>query len=264
MRKAFLSIIIIAFLLGGCHSDNSSDFEQAPIVMTSLPVDMNESQEPEVQQKLIKQADLRFSTDDMGLTRTMVFGLIHRHQAYIAGETSSMSSFEISEKIAIKVPSRNFDSLMTALAQEVQHFDAKEIRVTDVTSEYIDLQARINNKEVLEQRFLNLLDKTDSIEELLRIEKKVAEVREEIERAEARLNYLSRKVSYSEVNVEFYKSLEVAPTFGAEISAGFRNGWEYLKNIAIGLANVWPFLLALLVGWLLIRERKLLFFRQKA
>jgi DUF971 family protein len=138
----------------------------------------------------------------------------------------------------------------------VEHFDTKEIKVKDVTNEYIDLEARIYNKQRLEKRYLNLLENASTLSEMLTIEKKVAEVREEVEQAEGKLQYLKRKVSYSQIDVEFYKQYNVTPTFSDEITAGFTNGWGYLKWSAIGLTNLWPFLLIAIGIWLFVKEKK--------
>ncbi len=254
--KKVIAFLAIGFIIFSCQTNTELSSDSFEPISVSMPPNVQE-EKSEFQQKLIKEAHLRFVTEDLGKTRVKILKYIQKRHGYISGESNSTTSYEVSEKITVKVPAHLFDSLISDVAGDVEKFEVKEILVKDVTSEYIDLQSRINNKKVLEKRFLKLLDKAVKIDEILDIERKIAQVREDIEKAEGRLSYLSGKVRYSQINIEYYKINYVAPTFSAEISSGFVNGWSYIKEFVVGIVNVWPFLLLFLIGWLMIRERKL-------
>ena len=58
----------------------------------------------------------------------------------------------------------------------------------DVTEEYYDIEARIKNKKVEEERLLKHLEKsTGKLEEILAVEREISRVRGEVERLQGRL-----------------------------------------------------------------------------
>ncbi len=103
--------------------------------------------------------------------------------------------------IVFRVPAQQLDQLM----QDVHAMGdvQQETRyTTDVTEEYIDLEARITNLNHQEGRLRELLDRADSVEELLLVERELTRIRSELDSLQGRLRYLTSQVAMSTLTLE--------------------------------------------------------------
>jgi hypothetical protein len=229
--------------------------EMAP--MTSSPKKPEMSNTSTTKRKLIKTGDIEFETEDLTKTNSKIKKAIKKFGGYIASESEDKYSLKISQKIEIRVPAKNFDKLLKEISKGVKHFDSKNIHVKDVTEEFVDVQARLKTKKELETRYLQLLNKANSVSEILNIEREIGALRADIESFEGRLKYLKDQVSFSTLDVYFYKTLdfEYEHQFGKKIKDGFGNGWENLIYFFIGLINIWPFILIIIVLTYFVRKK---------
>jgi hypothetical protein len=129
-------------------------------------------------------------------------------------------------------------------------------RAEDVSEEFVDVTARVKNARRLEERFLNLLaTKTGKLDEILRVERELARVREEIERYEGRLRFLSTRAATSTLTITVH---EPAPLLGNDpgenpIAAALRRAWRnfvaLIAALVASLGVVIPLVLLALGGW---------------
>ena len=132
------------------------------------------------------------------------------------------------------MPADRFDVFLTEVTRlgELQknHIDSQ-----DVTQEYVDLEARIANKQEEEKRLLkHLSDSTGKLEDILAVERELTRVRGEVEQMQGRLRYLANVTSLSTVTIiatEFrYYTPPVSPTFGTQVGRTFHTSYEALKD----------------------------------
>ena len=198
-----------------------------------------------VEQKIIKTGDIKFETNDLGETHNQMITAVKKHNAIIQNDTEGKEYGSVFRKIIVRVPSKNFDAFLADISKGVSYFDNKEISSQDVTEEYIDIDARLKAKKILEARYLELLKKANKVSEMLEIEAQLSAIREEIEAKEGQLRYMQSQVSMSTINIEFYKT--VANEGGATISYGSKiwnaitSGFNSISSFFIGLLSIWPF-----------------------
>ena len=218
------------------------------------------SEEYNLERKLIKSGDISFATDSITETKQRIKQAVKKYKAYISSEVEDNYYDRISNDITIRVPFENFDKLLADIGKGVESFDSKNISISDVTSEYLDVEARIKTKKELENRYHELLNKANTVSEILEIEREIANLRSDIESYEGRLKYLKNQVSYSTLEVNFYKTKDVTTQnkFSDKFSDGFSNGWDNFIWFFVFLANVWPFILVILtIVFFVVRyERK--------
>lgn len=221
--------------------------------------------EKSVEQKIVKTATLKFETADLEKTRAQIQKAIGENKASIQRENEGKEGYSIYKKVTIRVPNKNFEKLVNSIGNGVSYFDEKEISSDDVTAEFIDTEARLKTKKILEARYLELLKKAGKVSEMLEIEQKLSEVREEIESKEGQLKYMQNEVSMSSVNVEFYKvspsESGVTQSFGSKMANALETGFLALSSLFLWFLEVWPFIIILVALFLLIRRR---FKRKKA
>ena len=102
-------------------------------------------------------------------------------------------------------------------------------------------------------------NKAKTVEDVLAAEEKIRVIQEEIESREGRLRYLKDNVSLSTIHIEMYEETEqklavvYEEGFFSKAKGGFANGWNFILGLLVGLINIWPILLIII---LLILFRK--------
>jgi hypothetical protein len=212
-----------------------------------------------IQPKIIKSASLRFETPDLDATYNQITSAVKKHGAQIQSDTEGKDDESIFRTIAVRIPHQHFDAFLADAGKGISYFDRKEISSQDVTEEYIDVDARLKTKKVLEARYLELLKKAAKVSEILEIEKELASVREEIESKEGQLKYLENHVSMSTVDIEFYKKTAVeggiTVSYGSKMANALKSGFNGISAFFIGLLYIWPFILILVALFFFIRRK---------
>lgn len=241
MRKINLIIGFLTLILFfGCNSPkNNSAFE----ILEEEGILVDSPQSVDIERKLIKEGFVEFETENIKDTRKFIFQSIKKHNGYVSSDEEYNSSGRLSNTIIIRVPAKNFDNLLNESTKNIEKFDNKEIEVKDVTEEFLDIQARLKTKKELENRYIELLKKANSVIEILEVEKQIGVLRSEIESIEGRLKYLESKVSLSTLTMTFYQKIPTVIEFGDKFKSGFKNGWDNLIWFFVFMINIWPFIL---------------------
>lgn len=194
------------------------------------------------ERKLTKNGSIRFETSDLNKTKQLITNTVASLNGYISNDNTSESDNRTENSLTVRVPADKTDSLIAVIESNASKIDYKSIDVEDVTEQFIDLDTRVRTKKEVETRYRELLTRATSVEEILKIEEQIGNIRTEIESAEGRLRYLSNRVQYSTLNVTFY---EKNPDFGfwKKMGNAFRNGWNSLLWLFIGIANLWAIIL---------------------
>ena len=216
--------------------------------------------EPAIEQKIIREANLRFQTTDMDETYGQVVSATKKYKAQIQNDTETKEYNTLTRTLTIRIPNGSFDAFLTDAGKGVSYFDRKEISSQDVTEQYIDTDARLKAKKKLEARYLELLSKANKVSEMLEIEEKLSAVREDIESKEGQLRYLQNRVAMSTVTLEFYKVTQtqsgVTMSFGARLWNAVTEGFDSISSFFLELIGNWPIIL-ILVGLIFWLRRKL-------
>ncbi|MGI8402266.1 MAG: DUF4349 domain-containing protein [Gemmatimonadaceae bacterium] len=176
---------------------------------------------------------------------------------YIANSSISGGQDQIRQAtVELKVPSTKYDQAVGSLST-IGKVESVNSTAQDVGEEFVDVTARVNNSRRLEERLINLLaNRTGKLDEVLRVERELARVREEIERYEGRLRYLSTRVATSTLTITVH---EPAPILGNNpgenpIAAAFRRAWKnFVGVVAASIAALGvliPLAILVLLGWL--------------
>ena len=208
--------------------------------------------------KLIKNGTISFETDDLVKTKASIAHSIQKVNGYISSENQNNYGDRKTINLSVRIPAQYFDSILSQISKNVVKFDTKNIQISDVTEEFLDVESRLKNKKQLEIKYLDILKRANSVQEILEVEKELGKIREEIESTEGRLKYLENQVAFSTLNISFYKIEESESTsFVKRVSNGFSNGFENLKSFFIGLLQIWPFIIVFVVIVFWLKKRVL-------
>lgn len=205
--------------------------------------------------KIIQTGNVSFETQNIESTYKFISDLIKEFDAYSSNEYSNNYSGRIEYSLTVRIPSENFDSFLSKLEKHVGRFENKNISLVDVTEEFIDVEARLNNKKELEKRYVELLAKAVKLEDILSLERELNNIRAEIESIEGRLRYLKNQVAMSTLTVTFHEKVFSDFGFVMKVKQALVNGWNGLKWFIIGLISIWPFIIIGTVILIFIRRR---------
>ena len=212
------------------------------------------------ERKIVKKGTIKFETTDVNETKSLITQTVRELNGYISNDNVDGYSNRLEHRLTIRVPADKFDSLLNAISQSVAKLDSKIIEVLDVTEEYIDIEARTKTKKELQNRYVALLERAETVEDILRIKKEIGNLQTEIESVEGRMRYLKDRIAFSTLAVTYYQELQeqetAVPFFVSEFTEGIKNGWDGFLWFIIGLSYCWVFILLAVMFYFVMWWRK--------
>lgn len=111
--------------------------------------------------------------------------------------------------ITVKVPTDRFDAALAEMKQTADQVVNENAGATDVTAQYIDLSARINNKRAEEKAYENLLGSATKVADVIEVTQQLTNVRTEIESLEQQLRYLEGQTTLATISVSVTEDPQV-------------------------------------------------------
>ncbi|NHA06245.1 DUF4349 domain-containing protein [Mucilaginibacter sp. HC2] len=206
--------------------------------------------------KIVKSGTIQFEVGNINGARKKILQSLKKYGGYVDEDNQTTNS-DINRKeynLKISIPAQYFDFLVDSVSASADKVDTKNISITDVTTQYIDMKTRLDNKKILENRYLELLKKGTKISDLLEIENKLTEIRSDIESSQGQLNYLNKQIAYSSLDITFYTKAttqNIDDLFTNKFKTSISNGWDFLKNLFFGIISIWPLLIiAGIIYWM--------------
>ncbi|MBB6108453.1 DUF4349 domain-containing protein [Mucilaginibacter lappiensis] len=206
------------------------------------------SQVRDTTKKIIKSGTIQFEVSNINAARKKILQSLKKYGGYVDEDNQTTNS-DINRKeynLKVSIPAKYFDSLLDSVSASADKIDTKNITVSDVTTRYIDMKTRLDNKKILENRYLELLKKGTKISDLMEIENKLTEIRSDIESAQGQLNYLNKQIAYSSLDITFYTKAttqNIDDQFTNKFKTSISTGWTFSKNLFFGIISIWPILL---------------------
>jgi hypothetical protein len=177
---------------------------------------------------IIHTAGLTLTTRDFDQARVRLDEILKRHRGYLGDlNVSTPTGSGRTFTATVRVPADQLDATLAELRQ-LGRVESESQGGQEVTSEYVDLEARLANSRNTEQRLTDLLrQRTGKLSDVLAVETEISRVRGDIERMEAERKNLANQVDYASINAtvnEIYKAeLQVMPV----------STWSRLRNAAV-------------------------------
>lgn len=271
MKKGLI-ILVVSVLLIACKDNNNVErtmtlggseihsFAADKKMVASRQNQVNQQKkmpnETNISRKLIKNGHIVFETENLVRTKNNIILLVNNYKGYIASDSQNEYNNRINYRLNIRIPVQSFDSIVSKISKEVITLDSKEISISDVTAEFLDIESRLKNKKELENKYLQILKKANNVKDILDVERELGKLREDIEATEGRLKYLQNQVSFSTLNITFYKKTSLDSNFFTQIKEAFSNGFEKGKAFFVWFISTWPFLILILIVWVILRKKR--------
>jgi hypothetical protein len=134
-----------------------------------------------------------------------------------------------SASLTIRVPSNRFGDALQQLKSLEGEVQSSGVSAQDVTDQFIDLQARLTAKHAEEQRYIAILNRANTIDEILKVDASLGTVRTQIEQLTAQINGIKQRTEFSTISMSI-STLSALP--GDTTS----KVWEPAKTVGRALA----------------------------
>ena len=220
---------------------------------------------------IIRTGTAGIEVDSLDTAIARVRTLALRVNGFVANTTVQGGRDQLrSASLELKIPSERFDDALAGLSP-IGKVESVNVSAQDVSEEYVDIAARVENAHRLEARIIDLLaNRTGKLQDVLSVEHELARVREEIERYEGRMRYLKTRASVSTLTIAVHERAPViVPVAGdGPILMAFRQAWENFIGVVAGFVASLGILIPLgalvFVAWLGVRRRVVPALRQLA
>lgn len=243
-----LMFIFFLLVLSGCGSSIRNDSvrpptrpeasvaKNAPPAITANSGTGNKSIEGP--RKIIESGQLTLETKNLNVTEAKVFDSLQKRQGLIESSSITLdSSGRRNGNYSLRIPTGKMQEFMLEIAAIPDVIvRQRSISAQDVTEEYIDITARLENMQRHEVRLREILAKANSVEEILKVEKELATVRGQIESTTGRLKSLSSKIDMSTVKLRISEVSVVTETnFGGKLVGIIRDSWIAAGDVVLYL-----------------------------
>ena len=221
------------------------------------PSAIQKIEDVKVERKLIKTGNVEFETKNLEKTRKSILDLVQQNKGYVSRDNQYKSYDRVSTTLSVRIPAKDFDRVLEGIAKGVEKFERKNIQISDVTEQFLDVEARLKTKKALEIKYLEILKKARTVREILDVERELGKLRGDIEATEGKLKYLQNQVSFSTLNITYFKKIVTAEEvgFGGRISEAFKQGFENIKAFLVYMLSIWPFIIILFLIIFYVRKR---------
>lgn len=201
----------------------------------------SEAPVPEQNRKVIKNADISLEVESFDAGFDSLINIVETLGGYVQNSDSYTRKIGSGENVrefkeghaVLKIPAVKFNRAVEDIAV-IGRVTRRSVSGSDVTLEYMDIQARLESKQAQEKRLLEILDKASKLEDILRIENELNRVRTDIEMYVSRLNNWDNLVQYSTIMVSMR---EVEPKDKEVIPPIMGNLWERIRKAFIVTTN---------------------------
>lgn len=200
----------------------------------------------DVSRKTIKTMSMSVQTTDFDQFIEQLEANIKLANGYSEYANTYTSASGIGYKVAnytIRIPRNNLDQFASKIG-DLGTVTSKTASEDDITLQYVDTESRVKAYEIEQERLLALLEKADSISDIMEIEDRLSDVRYRLESYASRLRTYDNQVDYSTLTLEVREVMHVEitaeKTTGERIGSGFVNS---LSNIGNTFKNIFVWLI---------------------
>ncbi len=216
--------------------------------------------------KLVREATVSLEVDEVGASVRRVESVAVAAGGFVSGSSVFVEETIESEgdndgaprrtemaTVTIRVPAEVYGSVMNQLRDIVGEVQSERSTTLDRSGEFADLEARLRNLEATEATYLALLEKAETIPDILIIQNLINDVRLEIELTQGSINLLDDLSDLATIVVQLSPPVVPveAPSEPGWAQQAWDNAWEDSKEVleAMGTAAI---VIGAVLAWLAI------------
>jgi hypothetical protein len=239
----------------------------------SSSINLQQAKALQNQDKIIRTFYLEVETQSFDSLITRLDSEIKRLEGYVETSKISGKSFYDNEgaryaNITARVPKSHVDEFVNTVGENANVTNEQE-STENVSLEYADIESRKKALQIEQERLFALLEKTDTLDNIVILESRLSEIRYELQNYETTLRTYDNKVEYSTVTLSIKEvekltpAVEMKPSVGTRIKNGFSNTMyrlsEGFKNFIVWFVVNLPYLIiwAVIITLIVIIAKKM-------
>ena len=163
--------------------------------------EIGEAPTPPADRKIIVTGDMTIEVANVDKAMQALTALVEKQGGFFASRQIRQTAEWRQANVVIRVPAENFWELHKG-ARTLGLVRLDNQQGEDVTEQWIDLEARIRIRKAEEKKLIELMERQGDLTALLKVEQRLWEVREAIEKAEGSLRFLKDRVALATLSIE--------------------------------------------------------------
>lgn len=222
----------------------------------SGPVTLDPGATQESARKIVYTASLELEATDFDAARTALLSAVEAQGGYLEHSNQSGSAEDHDRNLyyTVRIPAENYRTFLEAAGQAGNQLYLSE-DASDITSSYVDVEARLAALENQRDRLNALAETAETTADLLEIESQLSEVQYQLENYTRQLRSMDDQITYSTVDISLYEVAVLTPvtpaSFPEKVGRAFSDGWtafvEVLEAIVLSLVYLWPLVIVAVV-----------------
>ena len=166
-----------------------------------LLVAVTEVAQPWAERMIVRTGEMSLVVTDVPVALDQIAELAEDLGGYVVSSKRWQERERFIGAITIRVPAEDFGDVIWALRGLAVDVTSEDTSSQDVTEEYVDLRAKLDNLEATEEQLLRLMEKAETVEDILNVQRELSKTRGEIEQTKGRMQYLERTSATSLIEV---------------------------------------------------------------
>lgn len=195
--------------------------------------------------KIIRNAELTLEASSPEESQQKITAIAESKGGFVveSQQTSSSSSVTIRDVVTmtVRVPSEKFSESLEEIRKISSRVVVETVKGQDVTEEFVDIEATLKTKKALEEKFLEIMKQSKSVDEALSVQRELSEVRNEIEKIEGRKRFLENQTSLSTIKIRLQTPTVYSANssgFFYQLGEAFSTGFNFAINFVLGLITL--------------------------
>lgn len=206
--------------------------------------------------QLVKQASLVLVLTDIDAAVTQVQTIIQQAQGDVLSLQDQRSPEGAAQQVSLtlRVPQAELDGVLKAL-RLLGTVQQQSLTAEDVSSQLVDLEARLKNLRQSESALLKIMERSGEISHVLEVARELSNVRESIERMAAQQQNLKRQVAFSQIYLTLQSPItQITPLrpVGETLSNTWEAATQSVKVFTVSGLKLGLWLLAFSPYWVLL------------
>ena len=212
------------------------------------------SKENESQRKLIRTIDMDVEALEYDKALAFIEENVQKLNGYIEYSSTEGSSIYgdargRSGELNIRIPKEKADDFLNGLSDKVNVVRKSE-STEDITLSYVDVESHKKALQVEQERLLAILEKAETVEDIISVEQRLSEVRYQIGQYESTLRTYDNQVDYTTIKLYISEVQEITEpqeeSAWKRMTSGFVHSlvgvMKGLREFFIGLVICLPYL----------------------
>lgn len=163
---------------------------------------------------LIKTVNMNVESEDVDTMMKQVEKRVDALGGYIESMNVDNTKYSNSERktanITARVPVEKLDQFCDEVEGQ-SNVLSKSSNAEDVTLKYVDMQSRMDSLQIEYDRISELLKQADELENIIELEKRLTDIRYEMQSYGSQLKAMKNQATYSTINLSITQVIEYTP-----------------------------------------------------